>query len=49
LRHDRLFTLAALYPQLERRPVAERQGFGTFLFDPANAKPIQVDRSAPAN
>src|SRR5215468_2962861 len=49
MRHDRLFSLAALYPQLERRPAAERQGFGTFLFDAANAKPIQVDRSAPAN
>src|SRR5262245_51758967 len=49
LRHDRLFTLAALYPQLERRPAAERQGFGTFLFDPANAKPILVDQPAPAN
>jgi hypothetical protein len=49
MRHDRLFSLAALYPQLERQPAAERQGFGTFLFDPANAKPIQVDHSAPVN
>ena len=49
LRHDRLFSLAALYPQLERQAAGERQGFGTFLFDPANAKPIQVEYSAPAN
>ena len=47
MRHDRLFSLAALYPQLQRQPVAERQGFGKFLFDAANAKPIQVDHSAP--
>src|SRR5215510_10660290 len=49
MRHDRLFSLAALYPQLERQPAAERQGFGAFLFDAANAKPILVDRRAPAD
>jgi hypothetical protein len=49
MRHDRLFSLAALYPQLDRQPAAERQGFGAFLFDAANAKPILVDRSAPAH
>jgi len=48
LRHDRLFSLAALYPQLQRQPVAEREGFCTFLFDAANARPIQIDHS-PAN
>src|SRR5882724_1894984 len=48
MRHDRLFSLAALYPQLERRPAAERQGFGAFLFDAANARPIPVNQS-PAN
>jgi esterase/lipase superfamily enzyme len=48
MRHDRLFSLAALYPQLERRPAAERQGFGAFLLDAANAKPIPVNQS-PAN
>ena len=49
MRHDRFFSLAALYPQLERQPAAERQGFGAFLFDAANAKPIQVDHAVPAN
>ncbi len=49
MRHDRLFSLAALYPQLDRQPAAERQGFGAFLFDAANAKPILVDHPAPAD
>jgi len=49
MRHDRLFSLAALYPELERQPAAERQGFGAFLFDAANAKPIRVDHPAPAD
>jgi esterase/lipase superfamily enzyme len=49
MRHDRLFNLAVLYPQLQRRPAAEGQRFGVFLFDAANAKPIEVDNPAPAN
>jgi esterase/lipase superfamily enzyme len=41
--HDRFVNLAAFYPQLQRQPASERDGFGVFLFDAANAKPIQID------
>ena len=49
LHHDRFVSLAALYPQLRRQPAAERQKFGTFLFDAATAKPIPVSSPAPAD
>jgi esterase/lipase superfamily enzyme len=49
MQHDRLFNLAVLYPQLQRRPAADGQRFGVFLFDAANAKPIEVEYPAPAN
>jgi len=46
--HDRFVNLAAFYPQLERQPASERDRFGAFLFDAANAKPVQVDTVAPS-
>jgi esterase/lipase superfamily enzyme len=49
LGHDRLFSFAVLYPQLQRQPVADRQKFGVFLFDAANAKPVEVNNPAPAD
>jgi esterase/lipase superfamily enzyme len=49
MHHDRLFNLAALYPQLQRQTAAERQSSGAFLFDVANARPVQVSNPAPAN
>ena len=42
MHHDRLFNLAVLYPRLQRQPAAEGQRFGVFLFDAANARPIEV-------
>ncbi len=47
MRHDRLFNLAALYPQLQRRPPAEQQRSGAFLFDLTNTKPIKVNDPSP--
>jgi esterase/lipase superfamily enzyme len=41
--HDRFVNLAAFYPQLQRQSASERDGFGVFLFDTANAKPVQID------
>ena len=49
MHHDRLFNLAVFYPQLQRRPAAEGQRFGVFLFDAANAKPIELNNPAPTN
>jgi len=46
--HDRFVNLAAFYPRLERQPASERDRFGAFLFDAANAKPVQVDTVAPS-
>jgi esterase/lipase superfamily enzyme len=47
MNHDRFVSLAALYPQIQRQPVEERQKFGTFMFDAATAKPIRVGYPAP--
>lgn len=49
MQHDRLFNLAALYPQLQRQTTAERQSSGAFLFDVANARPVQINDPTPAN
>jgi esterase/lipase superfamily enzyme len=46
--HDRFVNLAAFYPQLQGQPASERNRFGAFLFDAANAKPVQVDNVAPS-
>jgi len=46
MHHDRLFNLAVLYPQLQLQPAADGRRFGVFMFDAANAKPIEV--SSPA-
>ena len=46
--HDRFVNLAAFYPQLQTQPASERDRFGAFLFDAANAKPVQVDNVAPS-
>src|SRR5262245_47381753 len=48
LHHDRFVSLAALYPRMQRQPAAERQRFGTFVFDAANAKQVEVGSPAPA-
>jgi esterase/lipase superfamily enzyme len=47
LRHDRFVNVAAFYPQLQRLAEAERQQSGTFVFDSANARPLQVSAPAP--
>lgn len=48
LNHDRFVGLAAFYPRLQKTPEAERQQAGTFLFDAANAKAVQVTGPGPA-
>ena len=47
MRHDRFVNLAAFYPQLQRQAAAERDGYGTFLFDMATGKPAQIGNLAP--
>lgn len=49
LNHDRLFALAALYPRLQQQPAGQRQHYGTFLLDVADAKPIEVSRHVPVD
>jgi len=49
LRHNRFVNLAAFYPRLQDRPAAERQESGTFLFDVANARPVEVSGPPPPN
>ena len=49
MHHDRLLALAALYPRLQSQPAEERQRYGTFLLDAANAKPVEVIRHAAAD
>jgi esterase/lipase superfamily enzyme len=48
LRHDRFVNVAAFYPQLQRLTEAERQRSGTFVFDPASGRAVQVSAPAPA-
>jgi len=47
MRHDRLVNLAAFYPQLQRLTAAERDGYGTFLFDAARGRPAQAGNLDP--
>jgi esterase/lipase superfamily enzyme len=42
LQHDRFVNLAALYPQLQRQSAAMRDASGTFVFDVANAMPVEI-------
>jgi len=49
MRHDRFVNLAAYYPKLQSQSAADRDGVGTFLFDAANAKPVQTGNSGSAN
>ena len=46
MHHDRLFNLAALYPEIQRQSAAERQKSGAFLLDVANAEPVLVNDPA---
>jgi len=48
LRHDRFVNVAAFYPQLQRMAEAERRQSGTFVFDAASARPVQVSAPTPA-
>jgi len=47
MRHDRFVNLAAFYPQLQREAAAERDRYGTFLFDVAAGKPAQISNLDP--
>lgn len=49
MKHDRFVNLAALYPRLQELSAAERQVSGTFLFDAANARPVEVSGPPPPN
>ena len=49
MKHDRFVNLAALYPRLQELSAAERQESGTFLFDAANARPVEVSGPPPPN
>jgi esterase/lipase superfamily enzyme len=42
LRHDRFVNLAALYPQIQRQSDAVRDASGAFVFDVANATPVEI-------
>jgi esterase/lipase superfamily enzyme len=48
LHHDRFVSLAALYPQIQQRPEAERFRAGAFMLDPAAARPAAVSDPPPA-
>ena len=49
MHHDRLFALAVLYPRLQQQPPEQRQRYGTFLLDAADARPVEVSRHAAAD
>lgn len=46
MQHNRLFALAALYPRLQQQPAEQRQRYGTFLLDAAEARPVAVTQHA---
>jgi hypothetical protein len=49
MHHDRLFALAVRYPRLQQPPAEQRQRYGMFLLDAADARPVEVSRHAAAD